>query len=127
MSTIENLERNFKGETTEVGLYLAMAKRAEMEGYPQIALYLKQVAMDEAYHAAEIAEYIGLIGNTKENLEKMLKGETAAGVSKAEAAKLALEEGNLDAASFFTRAAKDEERHAAGLKAYLRIIEAHNK
>ena len=46
MATKENLEKTFKGETTEVGLYLAMAETAEEEGYPEIALYLRSVAMD---------------------------------------------------------------------------------
>lgn len=117
--TTEHLEMNFKGETSEVGLYLAMAKRAEEEGYPEIALYLKQVAWDEAYHAAEAAEILGLIDDTKTNLEKMLAGETRAEKGKAEAASLAKEEGNQAAASFFARASKDEGRHKAGLQAFL--------
>ena len=119
LKTTEHLEMNFKGETSEVGLYLAMAKRAEEEGYPEIALYLKHVAMEEAYHAAEVAEILGLINDTKSNLEKMLAGETKAEKGKAEAARLAKEEGNLAAAFFFERASKDEGRHKAGLQALL--------
>lgn len=115
----EHLQMNFRGETSEVGLYLAMAKRAEEEGHPEIALYLKQVAMDEAYHAAEVAEILGLVNSTKENLERMLAGETKAEKSKAEAALQAREENNLPAFFFFERASKDEGRHKAGLQAFL--------
>jgi len=119
MSTKESLEMNFKGETMEVGLYLAMAQRAEEEGYPDIALYLKQIALEEAAHAAEVAIAMDLVGDTKSNLEKMLAGETKAEIAKAEAGKIAHQEGNTRAASFFKRASRDEARHKAGLKAYL--------
>ena len=119
MKTEENLQRNFNGETMEVGLYLAMSKRAEEEGYPQIALYLRQVAMDEAWHAAEVARMLGKIGDTRANLEKMLNGELGAQKGKAEAGRVAREEGNSTAAEWFERASADEARHAAGLKGFL--------
>lgn len=122
LKTSEHLEMNFKGETSEVGLYLAMAKRAEEEGYPEIALYLKHIALEEANHAAEVAEIMGLIKDTKSNLEKMLAGETKAEIGKAEAGRLAKEAGDLAAAFFFERASKDEGRHKAGLQALLKKL-----
>ena len=83
------LENTFKGETTEVGWYLAMSKIAEREGFADIAVYLRQIAMDEAWHATEVAEILGLVKETTlENLEMMFEGESKAEVEKAEAAEL---------------------------------------
>ncbi len=125
MTTKDELKANFKGETTEVGLYLAMSKQAEREGHYTAAMYFRQVAMDEAWHAAEVAELLGMIKDTKANIEMMLAGETKAEVEKAEAAKAAEAEGMIDAARFFERASKDEARHKAGLKGILMRFEAH--
>ena len=120
MSLETILKNTFKGETTEVGWYLAMSKLAEREGRSDVATYLRQIAMDEAWHAAEVAEIIGAIkSDTKSNLEMMLEGETMAEVEKAEAADLARKEGNIEAALFFDRASLDEARHKAGLKGIL--------
>ena len=125
MTTESELKAHFKGETTEVGLYLAMSKQAEREGHHTAAMYFRQLAMDEAWHAADIAEILGMIGDTKANLEMMLKGETMAETEKADAAKEAEAEGNIDAARFFERASKDEARHKAGLKGILMRFDAH--
>jgi rubrerythrin len=119
MKTEEIVEANFKGETSEVGLYLAMSKRAEEEGHPEVALYLRQVAMDEAWHAAEFAALIGKIKDTKSNIQMMLEGETKAETEKAKAAEIARSEGKEDIAKFFERASRDEGRHKAGLKKLL--------
>jgi rubrerythrin len=120
--TEEKMEMNFKGETSEVGLYLAMSKRAEEEGHPDIAMYLRQVAWDEAWHAAEFATLLGKISDTKSNLEKMAGGEGGAYEGKSEAARIAREEGNEAAAALFERAARDEARHKAGLKGFLKRL-----
>ncbi len=122
MSTAENLEKSFQGETSEVGLYLAMAKRAEEEGLPGVSLYLKQVAWDEANHAAWVAAIQGKIKDTKSNLERMLNGEKGACGNKCQAAEEARKEGNEEAALFFEKASDDEKRHAAGLEGLLRGI-----
>jgi len=83
----DQVEANFKGETAEVGLYLAMAKQAQRGGYPEIAEVLKSIALDEAWHAARYAELGGKISeSTKENLMRMLKGEIGANRGKREAA-----------------------------------------
>ncbi|HIE32086.1 MAG TPA: rubrerythrin family protein [Methanosarcinales archaeon] len=125
MTTEDELKANFKGETTEVALYLAMSKQAEREGHAIAALYFRQIAMDEAWHAVEVAELLGMIKDTKSNLAMMLKGETMAEDEKADAAKAAEAEGNIEAARFFERASKDEARHRAGLEGLLKRFEAH--
>ena len=116
MSLEDILKATFKGETTEVGWYLAMSKIAEEEGLPDVATYLRQIAMDEAWHAAEVAKILGMVKDTKSNLTMMLEGETMAEVEKAEAAEIARKEGNDEARLFFERASQDEARHKAGLK-----------
>ncbi len=121
MSLEKILKDTFKGETTEVGWYLAMSKVAEQEGFADVAVYLRQIAMDEAWHATEVAEILGLVkGSTVENLEMMLEGESKAEIEKAEAAEIARKEGNTRAALFFERASLDEARHKAGLKGFLK-------
>ena len=112
---------NFKGETAEVGLYLAMARQAEREGYPEVARSLKDIAWDEANHAAQFAELNGLISeSTKENIERMLKGERMANKGKREAA-LKSKEINVDPAhDFFDESARDEGRHARALEGLLK-------
>ncbi len=120
MTLEEILKNTFKGETTEVGWYLAMSKIAEREGFPDVAVYLRQVAMDEAWHATEVAEILGLVKDTTlENLELMFEGESKAEIEKAEAAELAKKEGNTKAALFFEKASLDEARHKAGLKGFI--------
>lgn len=121
-SVVEDaVEANFKGETTEVGLYLAMAKQAQREGYPEIAEVLKSIAMDEAWHAAGFAELNGKISaSTKENLEKMLAGEQGANRGKREAAVKAKEAGNDPAHDFLDESSRDEARHARALEGLLK-------
>ena len=111
---------NFKGETEEVGLYLAMARQAQREGYPEVAEVLKRIAFEEADHAARFAELNGLISqSTKENIEKMLAGEEAANKGKWEAA-LKAKDANVDEAhDFFDESSRDEARHARMLKGIL--------
>lgn len=116
MKLEEYLENWFKGETSEVGLYLAMARRAEEEGYPEIAQTLRKIALEEAEHASISAEMAKKIGTTKENLEKMLKGEE-------NAAKIRLEEASHHdepEKHYLYITAKDEERHAKELKGLLK-------
>jgi len=115
------VRRNFKGETSEVGLYLAMARQAEREGYPEVAGALVSIAWDEAWHAAHYAELNGLISaSTKENLEKMLAGEQGANRGKREAAVKAKEEGIDHAHDFFDESSRDEGRHARALEGLLK-------
>ena len=112
---------NFQGETAEVGLYLAMSRQAQREGYPEIGEALKSIAMDEAWHAARFAELNGKISeSTKENLEKMLAGEQGANKGKKDASVKAIEAGVEEAGNFFDESSKDEARHAKALEGLLK-------
>lgn len=116
----ERVERNFRGETSEVGLYLAMARQAEENGYPEVAVALKTIASEEAVHAAAFAELNGMISHSvKENLERMLKGEKGAKAKKYVASQQAKEEGIDCACSFFQESSRDEGRHARILQGLL--------
>jgi len=117
----ENVNRNFAGETSEVGLYLAMSRQAQREGLSEIAEVLKTIALEEAAHAARFAELNGLISeSTKENMEKMLEGECGANMKKMEASHLAHKNGVSEAASVFAEASRDEGRHARCLEGLLK-------
>ena len=119
---MEGLKANFEGECTEVGMYLAMARAAHREGYPEIGLYWEKAAYEEAEHAAKFAELIGEVvsPSTKVNLEKRVEAENGATLGKFELAKRAKEEG-LDAIhDTVHEMARDEARHGkafAGLLA----------
>jgi rubrerythrin len=115
------VDANFAGETAEVGLYLAMARQAQREGYPEIGLCLEAIALDEAWHAAHFAELNGKISeSTKVNLENMLKGELGANKGKRDAAVKA-KELNIDHAhDVFDESSRDEGRHANALAGLLK-------
>ena len=118
---LEGLRNHFQGECSEVGMYLAMARQAFREGYPEVALVLEQIAKEEAEHAARFAEMLGeLVSNsTKENLEKMLAGENGACHGKKAIATKA-KQLNLDAIhDSVHEMTKDEARHGRALKALL--------
>ncbi|MEW6523076.1 MAG: ferritin family protein [Bacillota bacterium] len=116
----EAVKQNFRGETYEVGLYLAMARQAYREGYPEIGEVLVRIAQEEAWHAASYAELNGMIADsTAENIKKMLTGEQAANSGKRETAVKAREVGNDPAHDFFDESSRDEARHARALKGLL--------
>ncbi|GAA0732075.1 ferritin-like domain-containing protein [Clostridium oceanicum] len=111
------LEGQFRGETGEVGLYLAMARVAQREGYGEIAEVLKRISKEEAEHAARFAELTGKIScNTKDNLEQMMRGEIGANKMKKQIATKAKEENLDEVHDFVDESAKDEGRHAKMLK-----------
>jgi len=118
---IEKLvDANFRGECTEVGMYLAMARQAQREGLPEVAEALRTIALEEAEHAARFAELNGVIrDNLKENIEMMLEGERAANREKREAALRASECGVDEAHDFFDESSRDEGRHARMLRGML--------
>ena len=110
---IAALRYNFEGECTEVGMYLAMARVAHREGYPEIGLYWEKAAWEEAEHAAKFAELLGemLSDSTKKNLEMRIDAENGATQGKFELAKKAKELG-LDAIhDTVHEMARDEARH----------------
>ena len=119
---VEMLRANFSGECSEVGMYLAMARVAHREGYPEIGLYWEKAAYEEAEHAAKFAELLGEVvtDSTKKNLEMRVDAENGATAGKFELAKLA-KELNLDAIhDTVHEMARDEARHGkafAGLLA----------
>jgi rubrerythrin len=116
----EAVDLNFKGESMEIGLYLAMARQAQREGYPEVAEAFKTIAWEEAAHAARFAELNGKISaNTKDNVMSMMKGEAGANRGKREAAVKAKQLDIDPAHDFFDESAKDEARHANMLKGLL--------
>lgn len=118
---IEGLKMNFTGECTEVGMYLAMARVAHREGYPEIGLYWEKAAYEEAEHAAKFAELLGEVvtDSTKKNLEMRVMAEKGACEGKKELAAKAKQLG-LDAIhDTVHEMAKDEARHGAAFNGLL--------
>ncbi|MDD3203670.1 MAG: NADH peroxidase [Pygmaiobacter massiliensis] len=113
---IEGLRMNFNGECSEVGMYLAMSRVADREGYPEIAEAYKRYAFEEAEHAAKFAELLGevLTDSTKKNLEMRIDAEHGACDGKMQLAAKA-KQLNLDAIhDTVHEMAKDEARHGKG-------------
>ncbi len=109
----KGLQENFTGECAEVGMYLAMSRVADREGYPEIAQAYKRIAFEEAEHAAKFAELLGEVvsDSTKANLAKRVAAEHGATDGKLKIAKRA-KELNLDAIhDTVHEMAKDEARH----------------
>ena len=122
MEIIEVLRANFNGECTEVGMYLAMARAAHREGYPEIGLYWEKAAYEEAEHAAKFAELLGecVSPSTKENLTVRVEAENGATLGKFELAKKAKELG-LDAIhDTVHEMARDEARHGKAFEGLLK-------
>ncbi len=118
---IEGLRMNFTGECTEVGMYLAMARVAHREGYPEIGLYWEKAAYEEAEHAAKFAELLGEVvtPSTKKNLELRVAAENGATQGKFDLAKKA-KELNLDAIhDTVHEMARDEARHGKAFEGLL--------
>lgn len=118
---MEGLKANFAGECTEVGMYIAMARQADREGYPEISEAFRRYAYEEADHASRFAELIGdMVWDTKTNLEKRIEAECGANAGKMEIAKRAKAE-NLDAIhDTVHEMAKDEARHGRGFEGLLK-------
>ncbi len=117
-----DLRANFTGECTEVGMYLAMARVAHREGYPEIGLYWEKAAYEEAEHAAKFAELLGEVvtDSTKKNLEMRVEAENGATAGKTDLAKRAKEQG-LDAIhDTVHEMARDEARHGKAFKGLLK-------
>ncbi len=118
---IEGLRANFMGECTEVGMYLAMSRQADREGYPEVAEAYKRIAFEEAEHAAKFAELLGevVVADTKTNLQVRVDAEHGACQGKKDLATLA-KKLNLDAIhDTVHEMCKDEARHGAAFKGLL--------
>ena len=119
---MEDLRANFAGECSEVGMYLAMARVAHREGYPEIGLYWEKAAYEEAEHASKFAELLGEVvtDSTKKNLEMRVEAEAGACAGKKALAKLAKDQ-NLDAIhDTVHEMAKDEARHGKAFAGLLK-------
>ena len=119
---VDGLRANFEGECSEVGMYLAMSRVAEREGYPEIAEAYKRYAFEEAEHAAKFAERLGagLTDRTNKNLDRRAEAECGACSAKMELAKKA-KALNLDAIhDTVHEMAKDEARHGRGFEGLLK-------
>lgn len=113
----KDLTTHFNGECGEVGMYLAMSRQADREGYPEIAEAFRRYAFEEAEHAAKFAELLGdCVWDTKTNLMKRMQAEAGANADKMRIAKRA-KELNLDAIhDTVHEMAKDEARHGQGFQ-----------
>ncbi len=119
---IKDLRANFEGECTEVGMYLAMARVAHREGYPEIGLYWEKAAFEEAEHAAKFAELLGEVvtDSTEENLRMRVEAENGATAGKTDLAKRAKAAG-LDAIhDTVHEMARDEARHGKAFAGLLK-------
>ena len=121
---VEGLRANFVGECTEVGMYLAMSRQADREGYPEVAEAYKRIAFEEAEHAAKFAELLGevVVADTQANLKARVEAEYGATDGKLKLAKKAKELG-LDAIhDTVHEMCKDEARHG---KAFLGSLQRY--
>ena len=118
---IEGLQMNFAGECTEVGMYLAMSRAADREGYPEVAEAYKRIAFDEAEHAARFAEMLGEVvsAESKQNLKVRVEAEYGATQGKTDLAKLAKELGYDAIHDTVHEMARDEARHGKAFKGLL--------
>ena len=119
---MEDLRANFQGECSEVGMYLAMARVAFREGYPEIGNYWEKAAYEEAEHAAKFAELLGEVvtDSTKKNLEMRVEAEHGATAGKTDLAKRA-KALNLDAIhDTVHEMARDEARHGKAFEGLLK-------
>ena len=117
-----DLHANFNGECSEVGMYLAMARVAHREGYPEIGMYYEKAAFEEAEHAAKFAELLGEVvtDSTKKNLELRVEAEHGATAGKTDLAKRA-KAANLDAIhDTVHEMARDEARHGKAFEGLLK-------
>ena len=119
---MEMLRANFTGECTEVGMYLAMSRQAEREGFPEVAEAYKRYAFEEAEHAAKFAELLGevLVPCTKTNLAARVAAETGACAGKMDLARIAKAKGYDAIHDTVHEMAKDEARHGAGFAGLLK-------
>ena len=118
---LDDLRANFIGECTEVGMYIAMGRQADREGYPEVAEAYKRIAYEEADHASRFAEILGevVMPDTKSNLSARVEAEYGAAAGKKKLATRAKEE-NLDAIhDTVHEMCKDEARHGKAFKGLL--------
>lgn len=118
---VEGLRANFTGECSEVGMYLAMSRQADREGYPEVAEAYKRIAFEEAEHAAKFAELLGEVvaADTKANLQARVEAEAGATEGKLMLAKRAKELGYDAVHDTVHEMCKDEARHGCAFQGLL--------
>ncbi|MDR1148324.1 MAG: NADH peroxidase [Spirochaetaceae bacterium] len=118
----KDLVDNFTGECTEVGMYLAMSRAADREGYPEISEAFKRYAFEEADHASRFAELLGNVvcASSKKNLEMRVAAEAGACAGKTDLAKRAKDKGYDAIHDTVHEMARDEARHGAGFAGLLK-------
>ena len=119
---VEDLRANFKGECTEVGMYLAMSRQADREGFPEVAEAYKRIAFEEAEHAAKFAELLGEVvyADTKKNLQMRVEAEYGATKGKKDLATLAKKLGYDAIHDTVHEMCKDEARHGKAFQGLLK-------
>ena len=118
---LEGLRANFTGECTEVGMYLAMSRQADREGYPEVAEAYKRIAFEEAEHAAKFAELLGecVFPDTKKNLQLRVEAEHGATAGKKDLATKAKQLGYDAIHDTVHEMCKDEARHGSAFNGLL--------
>jgi len=119
---LAGLKANFEGECTEVGMYLAMSRQADREGFPEVAEAYKRIAWEEAEHAAKFAELLGevVFADTKKNLSLRVAAEHGATQGKKDLATKA-KQLNYDAIhDTVHEMCKDEARHGSAFQGLLK-------
>ena len=119
---LTGLRDNFNGECSEVGMYLAMSRVADREGYPEVAEAYKRIAFEEAEHAAKFAELLGEVvtDSSEKNLQMRVDAESGACMGKLELAKLAKQRGYDAIHDTVHEMAKDEARHGCAFQGLLK-------
>ena len=118
---VAGLRENFNGECSEVGMYLAMARVAYREGYPEVGMYYEKAAYEEAEHAAKFAELLGdVVWDTRTNLKKRMEAEAGACEGKLQIAKRAKELGYDAIHDTVHEMARDEARHGKAFAGLLK-------
>lgn len=120
-AVVQDLKDNFMGECTEVGMYLAMSRQADREGFPEVAEAYKRIAWEEAEHAAKFAELLGEVvdASTKANLQARVEAEHGACQGKKDLATKAKQLGYDAIHDTVHEMCKDEARHGAAFKGLL--------
>ena len=119
---VKGLKDNFMGECTEVGMYIAMSRQADRDGYPEIAEAFKRYAWEEAEHAAKFAELLGEVvyPDTKKNVQLRAEAEYGACKGKKDLATRAKELGYDAVHDTVHEMCKDEARHGKGFEGLLK-------
>lgn len=119
---VKGLRENFMGECTEVGMYIAMSRQADREGYPEVAEAFKRYAWEEAEHAAKFAELLGEVvhADTKKNVSLRAMAEHGACEGKKMLATRAKELGYDAIHDTVHEMCKDEARHGRGFDGLLK-------